>query len=1085
MCISHTASYGVAEVSAKARLQWLNPFPFELHIMELATFNASNSHIFESALRMSINKLEEFQNSKTPKQVRKIILINNLSNYICKLLDDLIMQENPFYIPKKLTAPAIDHFEIQSKLKQSNGTEIVIQKQIKFKKSQILEPKSGKVNYTRSNVLIPITGCFFPDLFGRSDSIDYLNISNSPIFLPIHAKTTIKDFTSKEIPKKDLKKWNWNLFKRTNKQNMDEQMSHSQSSITLNWSQFDHAETTDHTEVSTDISWESDQERTNLSPNLDLDKPLKPLSIRPISTDLGSIDAWIASTKSTSVISSNSTRSKSTLTSTVRTYTTTNTKPQSVISQPSNNSKSVMSQPSNNSKSVISQPSNNSKSVISQPSNNSKSVISQPSNNSKSVISQPSTNSKSVNSQPSKNSKGVNYQPAVTTSAASKASSYHTATSTSISYHTANSVHNSLDQKPDGISNDANTNSKRQSMLTNFTTSYQTQTDEEINKISVSNYLTNLSMPKKTNRYTKTTENGFENLRLMREKLRSKQKVKSNEPLEITDDKILKEVVGLKSVKRKSSRLSISMVLDQDFLKSIQSPEELELEPVESGIDGLKAQNVVSAEVSEDRGQGALRNHKKSYSESGIDGLKAQNVVSAEVQHQKEDISIKSSDECISQVTCKTKITTSIKSPIALDPTESSSINYNDSMPIPEFSIIADKPLLSLVIPILETNVFKTSPSIKSPVAIVSDLKSPMISSIKSPVSIKREHGHIASIKDEIETGSVSGISRMVKRFELSSNQDEPILRNFQLAKKGVFKHFETPMPANSNENPGNMYKNVLRSTKSPNPIAISNENSNDAGNMYKNVLKSPKSPMAILTNESSITTKNRYGAAISPNPIETHAVSVSIDEYSNSPVQTQNASNKAVQDAKLVHPTLIPSVFRKPVPAHINIADKSLTPLVPTVKKTSSEVNEIQNMIRRFELAKSANPKEIIIPERSTSRQSNGESQTSAQTLSHIENTSSQGSVVVPERTASASNCWTCKSKTLTCPKHAITQTVTELRKKTFRDHNNFKKQTNSSNLDESNSKPEALSYNGSDIYIPQSTASSNHSRYQYSKEF
>jgi uncharacterized protein (DUF697 family) len=206
--------------------------------MYLGTFNEHNSHIFESVLRTSLNKLEEFKCTKSPKDIRQVILVNNLSNFICKLLDELIMAETPHYIPKKLTAPPIDSFEAQTKLKINiNHKVIVNQQQVKFNNlDEVLVTKQPK----------------------RSKK----------------AKIWTKLFKRKKIT----------TFVDTDSQ------STLRSSITLtnsmSWSLFDKKKP--NVDLVSNTSCDLNQEGIKLG-------------IQPVSPEIGSIEAWIESTKAETI----------------------------------------------------------------------------------------------------------------------------------------------------------------------------------------------------------------------------------------------------------------------------------------------------------------------------------------------------------------------------------------------------------------------------------------------------------------------------------------------------------------------------------------------------------------------------------------------------------------------------------------------------------------------------------------------------------------------------------------------------------------------------------------------------------------
>jgi hypothetical protein len=70
------------------------------------SYKAENAHVFENALRLSLTKLEKYR--RIPNgNMHDIVCTTNLSNRICSVLDAIIMQENPDYIPKKPLPPPI------------------------------------------------------------------------------------------------------------------------------------------------------------------------------------------------------------------------------------------------------------------------------------------------------------------------------------------------------------------------------------------------------------------------------------------------------------------------------------------------------------------------------------------------------------------------------------------------------------------------------------------------------------------------------------------------------------------------------------------------------------------------------------------------------------------------------------------------------------------------------------------------------------------------------------------------------------------------------------------------------------------
>ena len=73
--------------------------------MDQMALNPETSYLFEQGLRISLQKRDCFIRG-SERKMHNIICVTNVSNYICSVLDGIIKQEDPYYVPKPaLVAP--------------------------------------------------------------------------------------------------------------------------------------------------------------------------------------------------------------------------------------------------------------------------------------------------------------------------------------------------------------------------------------------------------------------------------------------------------------------------------------------------------------------------------------------------------------------------------------------------------------------------------------------------------------------------------------------------------------------------------------------------------------------------------------------------------------------------------------------------------------------------------------------------------------------------------------------------------------------------------------------------------------------
>jgi hypothetical protein len=211
---------------------------------DFTEFNAENAFIFEHMLRMSLNKLEEFRILNNGS-LGRIVCVNNVSNYICGLLDKLIMQEDPSYVPKKPMAAPVNFFLWDALTPSKLGR--LYSKKDKLKAKYIAttqfphsnpdslsgaNPKDNiKEKQSLNYSLDPISGYFIVDLFGARIGINYGRLENSLIFKSANDDDCdpfcIKEFKTFRNTHKDQRmKRNsgfWKIFKKKKKrQNVED-----------------------------------------------------------------------------------------------------------------------------------------------------------------------------------------------------------------------------------------------------------------------------------------------------------------------------------------------------------------------------------------------------------------------------------------------------------------------------------------------------------------------------------------------------------------------------------------------------------------------------------------------------------------------------------------------------------------------------------------------------------------------------------------------------------------------------------------------------------------------------------------------